>query len=142
MSQLILALALTLLPFWRTNAFGADTVYPERPKDVRITGSLLPATEEAREDIITVNIFLGDEPRVLRIGSIENLSVDEKERAVDEGILMRQVRFYGENEVMQRLRQPAIMGKVLTIEGRLDVQQRRLLVKSVTEKPTKTTESQ
>lgn len=141
MTQFIFALVLALCPVWGTNALGADTVYPEHPKDVRITGSLLPFTEAAREDIIMVHVFLGDEPRLLRIGSIENLSADEKERAVDEGILMRQVRFYGEDEVMQRLQQSATLGKVLTIEGRLDVQQRRFLVKSVTEKSEKKTET-
>jgi len=137
MTQLILTLTITLCSILGANAFGADPVYPDRPKDVRITGSFLPAAEEAREDIIAVHVFLGDEPRVLRIGSIENISVDEKERAVDEGLLMRQVRFYGEDEVMQHLRQPTLMGKVLTIEGRLDVKQRRFLVKSVTEQSPK-----
>ena len=72
--------SLFLLSFWWTNAFCADTVYPEHPKDVRIIGSLLPPTEQAREDLITVHIFLGDTPRVLRVGKIENLSQDEKEQ--------------------------------------------------------------
>ena len=133
MQQFIFTLALTFFSLWGTHAFGVDPVYPERPKDIRITGSFLASTAEAREDIITVHVFLGDEPRLLRIGVLEHLATDEKERAVDEGILMRQVRFYGADELMQRLRQPDIAEKVLVIEGRLDVQQRRFLVKSVTE---------
>jgi hypothetical protein len=124
-----------LLSFWWPHAFGADTVYPEHPKDIRLTGTLLAPTEQAHEDIVTINIFLGDAPRLLRIGKIEDLTQDEKDRAVKEGILMRQVRFYGPDEVMKRLQQPDIVGKALTIEGRLDVQERRFLVKSVTENP-------
>ena len=142
MTRLILTCCLALVSLWGTPAFGDDPVYPSHPKDIRIEGSLLPAAENARDDVITVHIFLGDAPRLLRIGAIENLSVDEKERAVDEGLLMRQVRFYGADEVMQKLQQPDIAGKVLLIEGRLDVQQRRFLVKSVTEKTEKKTELQ
>jgi len=110
-------------------------VYPDRPKDIRVTGALLAPSTKAQEDIVTVNIFLEDEPRLFRVGSVENLSPDEEERAVDAGILMRQVRFYGPADLMKRLQQPEIVGKMLTIEGRLDFHERRFLVKSVTEKP-------
>lgn len=112
---------------------GADTVYPDRPKDIRVTGTLLAPTEHPSEDLVTVNIFLGDAARVLRVGKIEDLSADEKDRAVKEGILMRQVRFYGPDALIHRLEQADIVGKVLTIEGRLDVQERRFLVKSIKE---------
>jgi hypothetical protein len=65
------------------------------------------------------------------------LSPGEKERAVDAGILMRQVLFYGPEELIHRLEQPDIVGKALIIEGRLDAKERKFLVKSVTEKDTK-----
>ncbi len=128
---------LFLLCFWFTTARGADPVYPDRPKDIRLTGSLLAPSAKEQEDIVTVKIFLGDAPRLLRIGSVENLSPDEKERAVDAGILMRQVRFYGPDALIHRLEQPELVGKALIIEGRLDAKERRFLVKSVTEKPGK-----
>jgi hypothetical protein len=130
--------SLLLLSFCWAPAFSADTVYPEHPKDIRLTGTLLAPTEQAREDLVTVNIFLGDAPRLLRVGKIEDLTQDEKDRAVKKGILLRQVRFYGPDEVMERLQQPNIVGKVLTIEGRLDVQERRFLVKSVAEQASET----
>ena len=129
-------LSILFLCLWLTTAQSADPpTYPDRPKDIRVTGALLAPSAKEEEDIVTVNIFLGDEPRLLRVGSVENLSPDEKERAVDAGILMRQVRFYGPDDLMKQLQQPETVGKVLTIEGRLDFNERRFLVKSVTEKP-------
>lgn len=129
LSSLLALLIVTLA----TTVYSADIVYPEHPKDVRITGTMLAATEHPSEDLVTVNVFLGEAARVLRIGRIENLSADEKDRAVEEGILMRQVRFYGPDELVHRLEHPDIVGKVITIEGRLDVKERRFLVKSVKE---------
>lgn len=129
LSSLLALLIVTLA----TTVYSADTVYPEHPKDVRITGTMLAATAHPSEDLVTVNVFLGEAARFLRIGRIENLSADEKDRAVEEGILMRQVRFYGPDELVHRLEHPDIVGKVITIEGRLDVKERRFLVKSVKE---------
>lgn len=130
---LIIAIVLLIPQLPQLPAHSADFVYPDRPKDVRISGALLPAGAQATEDIVTVNIFLGETPRVLRIGKLEMLSQDEKERAVDEGLLMRQVRFYGADELIARLQQPGLAGKPLVIEGRLDAKERKFLVKSVTE---------
>ncbi len=126
----LLASAFCLFVF-QLPAYSADIVYPDRPKDVRISGTLLPVGAQATEDIVTVNIFLADAPRILRIGKLEMLSQDEKERAIDEGLLMRQVRFYGEDSLIKRLQQPELAGKPLVIEGRLDVKERKFLVKSV-----------
>jgi hypothetical protein len=129
-----LSLCIALLVFtWRATAQGADPVYPDRPKDIRVTGTMLAATERPSEDLVTVSIFLGDAARFFRVGEIEDLSADEKDRAVKEGILIRQVRFYGPDELVHRLEQPDIVGKVVTIEGRLDVQERRFLIKSIKE---------
>src|SRR5205814_2684113 len=103
-------LSIFFLCLWFTAAHSADPVYPDHPKDIRLTGALLAPSTKEQEDIVTVNIFLGDTPRLLRVGSVENLSPDEKERAVDAGILMRQVRFYGPDELIHRLEQPDIVG--------------------------------
>ena len=131
MRQMIATILFVLV--WWAAAEAADTIYPERPKDVRVTGTLLPATAQPSEDLVTVRIYLKDAPRLLRVGKIEDLTEDERKRAVKEGILIRQVRFYGPDNLIDRLTQPAIVGKVITIEGRLDPQERRFLVKSVTE---------
>ncbi len=68
----LFAIALFLFVY-QLPAYSADTVYPDRPKDIRISGTLLPVGAQATEDLVTVNIFLGDTPRILRIGKLEAL---------------------------------------------------------------------
>ena len=118
---------------WTPIANSAEPIYPDRPVDVRITGTLLAYEEEPREDLITMKVFVEDVPWLLRIGKIEDLSTEEKKRAVEEGILMRQVRFFGSDEALAPLRQADVAGKVLIIEGSLDFKAKRFRVKSVTE---------
>jgi hypothetical protein len=133
MTQFIAVALLVLI--WCAPAQSDDPIYPDHPRDVRVTGTILPTIEQNREDLVTVNIFVQDTPKLLRVGKIEDLTEDQRDRAVREGILIRQVRFYGPDALIQRLLQPEIVGKVVTIEGRFDAQERRFLVKSVTEAP-------
>ena len=63
----------------------AQHPYPDRPVEVRITCALLPADQEQREDIITVNVFVKDQPRLLRLGKIEEITQQQKDRAVEQG---------------------------------------------------------
>ena len=119
--------------FWTPSVNSAEPIYPDRPVDVRITGTLLAYEEEPREDLITMKVFVEDKPWLLRIGQIEDLTTEEKKRAVEEGILMRQVRFFGSEEALAPLRQADVAGKVLIIEGSLDFEAKRFRVKSVTQ---------
>lgn len=118
--------------FWTPIAQSVEPIYPDRPVDVRVTGTLLADEEEPREDLITMKVFVEDTPWLLRVGKVEDLTVEEKKRAVEEGILLRQVRFFGSDEALAPLRQADIAGKVLIIEGRLDFEAKRFRVKSVT----------
>jgi len=130
----IAALLLFVLSFlWSPIARSVEPIYPDRPVDVRITGTFLPYEEEPREDLITMKVFVEDKPWLLRVGKVEDLTIEEKKRAVEEGILMRQVRFFGSDEALAPLRQADIAGKVLIIEGRLDFEAKRFRVKSVTQ---------
>lgn len=129
--RIVTFLVLALL--WSPIANSAEPIYPDRPVDVRITGTLLAYEEEPREDLITMKVFIEDTPWLLRIGKIEDLTTEEKKRAVEEGILMRQVRFFGPSEALALMRQADVAGKVLIIEGTLDFKAKRFLVKSVTE---------
>ena len=131
--QITALLTFVLSFFWAPIAYSAEPIYPDRPVDVRITGTLLPYEEEPREDLITMKVFVEDTPWLLRIGKIEDLTTEEKKRAVEEGVLMRQVRFIGSDEALAPLRQADIAGKVLVIEGNLDFKAKRFRVKSVTE---------
>jgi len=128
----IATVALLMLVFW-ASAASADPVRPAGPLPVRITGTLLPFEEQSREDLVTVKVFVKGQPWLLRIGEVEGMTTSEREWAVKRDILLRQVRFYGPEELVEELRKPEIVGKILTIEGRLDVRQNRFLVTAVKE---------
>ena len=68
----------------------AQSPYPDRPVDLRVTGMLLSAETPKRDDLATVNIFVRDTPLVLRIGKVEDLPSIERERADADERLVRQ----------------------------------------------------
>jgi len=107
----------------------AQSVYPDRPMKLRVTGMLLPTNEPKREDLITIPIFVQDSPWLLRIGKVEELDPSEREEKIKEDLLLHQVRFYGPDALLARMQK----GKTLTIEGQLDAKARRFLVTEVSE---------
>lgn len=111
----------------------AQSPYPDRPVDLRITGMLLSVETPKRDDLATVNIFVRDTPLVLRISKVEDLTTQERERAIKDDVLLRQVRFYGPDTLMERMLKPEILGRVLTIEGWLNTTQGRFQVTAVEE---------
>mgnify|MGYP001216418342 CR=1 FL=1 len=68
-----LAIVLFFLTVW-TTGLQAQYPYPDRPLHVHITGALLPLDQEKREDIVTVNVSIKEQPRLLRIGKIEQIT--------------------------------------------------------------------
>jgi hypothetical protein len=116
------------LGLWVDTA-GAQSVYPDRPMQLRITGTLLPIEEQKREDLILVSVFVQDKSWLLRVGKVEDLNPSERGEQMKEDILLQQVRFYGPDSLLARLQE----GKVLTIEGQLDTKARRFLVTAVEE---------
>ena len=111
----------------------AQYPYPDRPIEVRITGALLSVDQEKREDIITVNVFVKDQPRLLRIGKLEEVTQHQKDQAVEQDMLLRQIRMYGPTELIDKLSSSEVLGKTLIIEGRIDTTEKRFLVSSVQE---------
>ena len=111
----------------------AQSVYPDRPMTLRITGTFLSVDEPKREDLILVDVFVQDTPRRLRIGKVEELNPSGRGEEIKEDLLMRQVRFYGDGDMIARLEKPETLGKVLTIEGQLDQKTRRFRVTSVSD---------
>lgn len=107
----------------------AQSAYPDRPMQLRVTGTLLPAEEQQREDIVAVPVFVQDKAWTLRLGKVEDLNPSGRGDPIKEDVLMRQVRFYGPDDVLARLQG----GKVLTIEGQLDPKERRFRVTAVQE---------
>jgi hypothetical protein len=102
--------------------------------DLRVTGTLLPLEEAHRDDLFTVPIVVQDTPLLLRVGQVEELTTPERAQ-VREAVLLRQVRFSGPADLMGRLQQPELRGRVLTIQGLLDLQARLFLVTDVKEAP-------
>ena len=107
----------------------AQSVYPDRPMQLRVTGTLLPVAEQQREDLVTVPVFVQDKAWTLRLGKVEDLNPSGRGEPIKEDILMRQVRFYGAADLLARLQG----GKVLTIEGQLEPKERRFRVTAVQE---------
>jgi|GEM_PF-6176508 len=107
----------------------AQSTYPDRPMQLRITGTLLPIDAEKREDLVQVDIFVQDKPWRLRVGKVEEMNASGRGDPIKEDLLLRQVRFYGTDDVLARLQG----GKVLTIEGQLDQKERRFRVTTVRE---------
>ena len=124
----LIALSLLMLVICGSPA-RAQSVYPDRPMKLRVTGVLLPTDEPKREDIITVPIFVQDTAWLLRIGKVEKLNPSGREEQIKEDLLLRQVRFHGPDALLARMQG----GKTLTIEGQLDSKARRFLVTEVTE---------
>lgn len=125
-------IALMVMAFW-TGAVRADETYPQAPFTVRFTGMLLPANAQNREDLVTVSVFVEGTPWLLRLGEIQELTARDQDQAKEQAVQLRQVRFYGAEDLISRLQKPEIAGKVLTIEGRLDPTARKFLVTAVQE---------
>lgn len=105
----------------------------EKPTELRVTGELLAAKGQPREDLVTVNIFVRDKPMLLRVGKVEELTHLEREEAVKWGVLFREVRFYGPDPSLEQLLKAQGTGTKLMIEGTLDTKRRQFLVSKVEE---------
>ena len=101
---------------------------------LRITGMLVPLEEAQREDLFTVPIVVQDTPLLLRVGRVEELTSSERAQVL-EALVLRQVRFSGPAAMMARLQQPERRGRVLTIEGMLELTARLFLVTDIKEAP-------
>jgi hypothetical protein len=101
--------------------------------DMRITGTLLAAEEQKRDDFVLVNITVQNKPMLLRIGKVEDLTTRGRAQAVKDEVLLRQVRFTGPEALMEQLQKPEVLGKVITIQGWLNTKDRRFQVTAVEE---------
>ena len=122
-----------VLLIWWAGAVSAQS--RDRPVDLRVTGMLLAVEEAKRDDLVTVNISVQGKPLLLRIGKVEDLTTPERTQVREAEVLLRQVRFSGPAALMERLQQPEMLGRVLTIDGWLEPQERRFLVTAIAEAP-------
>ena len=106
----------------------------ERLVKLRVTGTLVPQEAAQREDLFTVTIVVQDTPLLLRVGQVEELTTSERAQVRD-ALVLRQVRFSGPAALLARLQQPERRGRVLTIEGMLELTARLFMVTAVKEAP-------
>jgi len=112
----------------------AQSPYPEqRPLDLRITGAFLPLDRQKRDDLVTVEVTVQGKPMLLRIGKVEDLTIQERVQAVKGEVLLQKVHITGAEELMVRLQKSEMIDKVITIEGWLDTQSKRLQVTAIKE---------
>ena len=112
----------------------AQSPYPEqRPLDLRITGTFLAPNQQKRDDLVTVDVTVQGKPMLLRIGKVEDLTIQERKQAVKGEVLLHKVHFTGAEDLMTRLQKPEMIGKVIMIEGWLDTQSKRLQVTTIKE---------
>jgi hypothetical protein len=121
-----------LCAVWAGSAV-AQTYTAEQRLDMRITGVLLALDTPKRDDVVTVDISVQNTPMLLRLGKVEELSTREKSQVAKNDVLLRKVRFTGPEELMARLLKPETIGKMLTIEGWLNAQDRLFQVTMVNE---------
>jgi hypothetical protein len=116
-----------------TNLVSVRWVNAEESKKIRVTGMMLPFEEGRRDDLAVVTIFVHDKPWFFRVGKVEGLTSEERDKAVNDGALMEQVRFYGPDALMRRMQKADVTSKPLTIEGQLNARERRFQVSAVEE---------
>ncbi len=104
---------------------------------LRITGKLVPLEAAQREDLLTVPIIVQDTTLLLRVGRVEELTSSERAQVL-EALVLRQVRFSGSDALLAPLLQPERRGRVLTIEGMLELTARLFLVTTLKEAPSAT----
>ena len=109
----------------------------DRLVHLRVTGTLVPQDAAQREDLFTVPIVVQETPLLLRVGQVEELTSAERAQ-VREALVLRQVRFDGPAALLARLQQPERRGRVLTIEGMLELTARLFMVTAVKEAPSAT----
>jgi hypothetical protein len=122
-----------LAAVWCTTLANVRFVSAEEQKTIRIIGTMLPYEEGKRDDLAVATIFVHDKPWFFRVGKVEGLSQEERDRAVNDGALMEQMRFYGPDALMRRMQRADVTGKPLTIEGHLNTKERRFQVTAIEE---------
>ncbi len=126
---------LTCIVFFVSVGLANAQSYTANPRlDLRITGMLLPADTPKREDLPLVDVTVQNQPRLFRLGQVEDITERDKSQVNKNDVLSHQVRFTGGTELMERLLRPETLGKVVTIEGWLNTSTRLFQVTEVTVK--------
>ena len=133
MLQYITTGVLLWLVLWSATA-SAQIPHSGPPPLVRFTGSLLPLEEKERSHLPTLTVFMRGERLIFRIAKVQKLTgLSPDGWRLVWALFPPQVRFLGPERLISLLQEPEIMGKRLSIEGRLYIGSGTFFVQSVEE---------
>jgi hypothetical protein len=112
----------------------AQTLEPESPPLVRLTGALIPVQDQEPNDLPILRVSIKGTKWILKIVKIEKLTgKPSSDLQLLQSFFPPQLQLTGPRELIDSLREPGIAGKLLTIEGRLYTGDRLLFVIAVKE---------
>ena len=104
------------------------------PPRVRLTGLLLPINDQSRKGVLDdLNVLIGKEKWTFLVDKMEIVGSVGLNRATLQRLFPPLVRFVGPDDLIARLKNPKLMGTVLTIEGLLYTGSRMLFLTEVDE---------
>jgi hypothetical protein len=104
------------------------------PLRVRFTGVLLPSKDQSRKGVLEdLDVLIGKEKRTFLLDKMKIVGSVGVNRAILQRLFPPLVRFVGLDELIGRLKNPEIVGKVLTVEGFLYPESRIFFLTEVDE---------
>ena len=109
-------------------------INPEPPPLVRFTGSFLPLSETKTPGLSSLTVSIKETKWRFHITKVEKLSGrDPSGTRLLESLFPRDLRFTGPPHLLNALQDPQIKGALMTVEGRLYVGERMLLLIKITD---------
>jgi hypothetical protein len=131
-----------VLVFWSGVALAQIPFGIEPPPLIRFTGALFPVEGEVHAGFHTLTVSFKEKRWIFRLDKVEPLTSSVPGWTILQHLFPPEVRFIGPEDLINLLQEPEIVGKRLTIKGRLYIRARTLIVTAVKEierrpKPTK-----
>ena len=119
---------------WRTHRGPGFPDVPRLsvPPLIRLTGTLHPP-EEKGAPVHALTVYIGDSQWNFWLTDIDNLSGPPYGWLTLTDLFPRELRFSGPDDLLAPLQQPNVVGKPVSVEGRLYTVYRKLVVTAVGE---------
>jgi hypothetical protein len=98
------------------------------PPVVRLTGTLVPLQKPEYGGLDTLKVWVNNQEWIFELSDVETLSGTNYGPMILSQLFPREMRFEGPDTLMQPIRNAAVTGKPLTVEGRLYMSDRVLMV--------------
>jgi hypothetical protein len=110
---------------------------PEVPPLIRLTGILVPPEEKTPETYLNkpFTLILRDKKWIMRVTNVEDITGSRirSEFNLVDAIYPAELHLVGPEKLIETLMKPEIAGKLISIEGRLYIGERMLVVVGVKE---------